>query len=237
MEKKKNYVVFPDGDCYGIDSILEGFDHSFGAFMGGGLFCWPNRFGKKTFANSNQNGDLDLMVVCKEDEIEVYTRPHDICIFEKEHQNDGCPHFQSPGIEDLVPFVTRLKLDGIPGEKFIVHDEESYLISKLLTPIARVPSFVCDIFYKYRWMFPSSFVRRAKSMPYNEFLLTAYWRIVSEEVKRRRGECEICGSKEHLQVHHKTYEHHGYEHMHPEDLQCLCDKCHLKVHEDNGKEK
>ncbi|WP_416212660.1 HNH endonuclease [Nostoc sp. DedQUE04] len=35
---------------------------------------------------------------------------------------------------------------------------------------------------------------------------------------------------ESLQVHHLTYENHGKEHEHLEDLITLCDDCHKKQH-------
>lgn len=72
---------------------------------------------------------------------------------------------------------------------------------------------------------------RIVKMPYADFLRTTYWRGVAYTVKRRAGyACEICGSKEDLVAHHKTYEHHGDETHHLDDLQCLCRSCHEKVH-------
>lgn len=77
-------------------------------------------------------------------------------------------------------------------------------------------------------------IKQIASLPYSEFLETRYWKLISHIVKIDKGfACELCGSKEHLEVHHTSYEHHGDEAHHLEDLICLCHKCHSKQH---GKE-
>ena len=68
---------------------------------------------------------------------------------------------------------------------------------------------------------------RIKAMPYNRFLRTAYWKIVSNHVMEEANyRCSQCRAKTALQVHHLTYEHHGREHVHLEDLAALCKPCH-----------
>lgn len=70
-----------------------------------------------------------------------------------------------------------------------------------------------------------------RSLPYNTFLKTRYWRDVSAFVKNERGGvCEICNSTTRVEVHHLSYSHHGDEYHHLDDLICLCHKCHSKVH-------
>lgn len=72
---------------------------------------------------------------------------------------------------------------------------------------------------------------RIKAMPYKRFLRTAYWRIVSSHVMEAAGyRCSQCRAKTELQVHHLTYEHHGREHVHLEDLVALCKPCHASKH-------
>lgn len=46
---------------------------------------------------------------------------------------------------------------------------------------------------------------------------------------RAQGKCEICGSEENVVIHHNN----GYSNE-PEDLICLCSKCHGKVHSREG---
>lgn len=76
------------------------------------------------------------------------------------------------------------------------------------------------------------------SLTYDEFLSTEYWEIISYYVKITRNfTCESCGKRilimSKLNVHHKTYDHHGEEHR-PEiienDLSLLCEDCHKEYH-------
>jgi len=72
------------------------------------------------------------------------------------------------------------------------------------------------------------------NMNYYSFLHSIYWKIISEYVRQEKGYiCEICGKKrKYMQVHHRTYKHHGYEHLYwNTDLLCLCEKCHKTIHE------
>jgi 5-methylcytosine-specific restriction endonuclease McrA len=69
-------------------------------------------------------------------------------------------------------------------------------------------------------------------LSYKMFLTTPYWKEVSQLAKRKaKFSCQLCGSKENLNVHHKTYEHKGTEINHLEDLIVLCQNCHSKFHE------
>lgn len=70
------------------------------------------------------------------------------------------------------------------------------------------------------------------NMPYRDFLETPYWKGTALFVKRREGwKCSVCGSTGNLDVHHKTYDHHGNEIYHLDELTTLCKECHRKVHE------
>ena len=69
-------------------------------------------------------------------------------------------------------------------------------------------------------------------MSYKSFLQTDYWQIVRGKVLHDRGSaCELCNSRDALNVHHRTYEHHGEEHNHLESLVLLCHSCHAKFHD------
>jgi len=69
-------------------------------------------------------------------------------------------------------------------------------------------------------------------MPYYEFLGSQYWSLIrAVVVSRCHGKCQLCSRPGPFHVHHKTYEHHGYEHAHLEDLICLCRSCHEKFHD------
>jgi len=74
-------------------------------------------------------------------------------------------------------------------------------------------------------------IDRLKGMDYQDFLSTFYWEIVRKYKMVRAGyKCELCNENGVLHVHHKTYEHHGEEHSHLEDLIVLCKDCHAKFH-------
>lgn len=67
-------------------------------------------------------------------------------------------------------------------------------------------------------------------MSYRLFLGTIYWNFVRDYFLNENHKCYDCGSNEKLQVHHLNYEHRGQEHLHLEDLEVLCWKCHEKQH-------
>lgn len=68
-------------------------------------------------------------------------------------------------------------------------------------------------------------------MQYPEFLKSAYWFGVSTVAKSRAGmRCQVCDSGSAIQVHHRTYDTHGAEHVHMEDLTVLCGNCHGLFH-------
>lgn len=68
-----------------------------------------------------------------------------------------------------------------------------------------------------------------KIMPYKEYLQTDHWKQTRKKaLKKAKYKCELCGSKENLNAHHKTYERKGNEL--PEDLIVLCEICHSTHH-------
>lgn len=77
--------------------------------------------------------------------------------------------------------------------------------------------------------------KAVKNLDYYDFLKTPYWDgIRSYKLKKAHYCCELCGKKGVLNVHHKTYEHHGLEHLKgvaDKDLIVLCRDCHEKFHE------
>lgn len=74
--------------------------------------------------------------------------------------------------------------------------------------------------------------RTIRRMPYKEFMQTKYWRLVAIQVKRDAGwRCSLCGCKSNLVVHHTDYKTHGYEMYRFKKLQCVCQKCHKRIHE------
>lgn len=67
-------------------------------------------------------------------------------------------------------------------------------------------------------------------MRYDDYLQTDRWKSLAALVKDRAGrKCQLCGSPERLEVHHRTYERLGREQM--QDLTCLCNLCHSAFHQ------
>lgn len=74
-----------------------------------------------------------------------------------------------------------------------------------------------------------SVIDKLKTMPYDEYLNTEHWNhFRSEAVKFFSGKCVICGGKNHLSVHHKTYENRGRETFN--DVILVCGDCHKMIH-------
>lgn len=72
---------------------------------------------------------------------------------------------------------------------------------------------------------------KIKSCEYKRFLSTEYWRLIRiKKIEESGNHCVKCAQTEHLEVHHVTYEHHGDELHHLNDLIVLCRKCHSTVH-------
>ena len=69
------------------------------------------------------------------------------------------------------------------------------------------------------------------NMPYRAFLRTKYWKMVRQIVLLVNPSCVLCDSRHNLNVHHKRYSHHGWEHLWLErDLIVLCQDCHKRHH-------
>lgn len=75
-------------------------------------------------------------------------------------------------------------------------------------------------------------MRHNKFLLYSDYQRTLYWYHVSQRTKwAAEFQCCRCGRNEDLQAHHLTYEHRGLEAKYPEDLICLCKRCHMEEHE------
>lgn len=121
------------------------------------------------------------------------------------------------------------------GKKRIASTED--FIARYLTPTEQYDKKEARAFstkFVRRWepgLDYAGIATKIQKMQYADFLRTTYWRGIAFSVKRRaKYACEVCGAKEDLAAHHKTYEHHGDEIHHLDDIQCLCRSCHEKVH-------
>lgn len=63
---------------------------------------------------------------------------------------------------------------------------------------------------------------------YYEYLKSAEWQQVRTRLFKLRGrKCELCENTDSLHIHHLTYKRVGHER--DEDLQILCDDCHVGI--------
>ena len=68
---------------------------------------------------------------------------------------------------------------------------------------------------------------------YERYLRSNEWRSKrNQRLKIDGHKCVYCGAKEHLNVHHLTYENVGHEKMC--DLITLCQECHTRLHKGNN---
>lgn len=68
-----------------------------------------------------------------------------------------------------------------------------------------------------------------KRYKYNRYMNSYTWKLKrANRLAIDNYECQKCGSKKNLHVHHKTYKRFGNEKM--KDLATVCQKCHAKIH-------
>lgn len=66
------------------------------------------------------------------------------------------------------------------------------------------------------------------------FYSSTEWQELRQGALSRSGECERCGSKDELTVHHRNYERFGGNET-LDDLEVLCWECHRNTHETEEK--
>lgn len=74
--------------------------------------------------------------------------------------------------------------------------------------------------------------KKRKTFPYSKQLKDKRWFAFREKVFKKKGRfCEICGSTENLQVHHKKYRYPllAWEYK-MKDVMVLCRRCHAEIH-------
>ncbi|NEU73911.1 HNH endonuclease [Hassallia byssoidea VB512170] len=70
------------------------------------------------------------------------------------------------------------------------------------------------------------------SLKYHEYINSQEWQEVRKLALQRSGsKCQICGSKNSLDVHHNSYDNLGNERENLEDLVVLCSEHHQLYHE------
>lgn len=77
-------------------------------------------------------------------------------------------------------------------------------------------------------------IEKLIEMDYKQYLKTKYWKNVRKVMLEIIGkECEVCGDKKGIHIHHFNYHNRGQETFN--DLACLCEQCHFALHNsENG---
>lgn len=71
-----------------------------------------------------------------------------------------------------------------------------------------------------------------RALPYQDFLKSEYWMIVRNYVvENSGGTCVSCKDAAVQEVHHRSYRHHGVEHLYLDDLMPVCRDCHQILQE------
>lgn len=69
------------------------------------------------------------------------------------------------------------------------------------------------------------------SEEYKAYLDSPKWKAIRERaLMRDEYKCRLCGSSEHLHVHHARGAHRFHEENHMEDIITLCEDCHSRIH-------
>lgn len=120
-------------------------------------------------------------------------------------------------LESLLADENMLAPWYLKVQKSVSTKKKEHFIHKYIIRNGKMPDEIGDM------------IRR---MSYRDFLLTPYWKSIALFVKGRTGNrCAICGSTDgRMDVHHKTYSHHGDEIHHLDDLEVVCRKCHKELH-------
>jgi predicted deacetylase len=104
-----------------------------------------------------------------------------------------------------------------------------FTIEDIVTPFATIGTD--DVWDVIKTCDQPTLRHRLQYMKYSQFLRTPYWRVVASKVKHAAGgRCQMCNSDHKIEVHHRTYDFRGQDHLHLKELTCLCRKCHGGYH-------
>lgn len=116
--------------------------------------------------------------------------------------------------------------------KYMIDIFKGYLIDEYDDIVEKRIGFIKNKFHLIPSVYTATDYNLLKSMRYKDFLRTTYWHIVRSHILEiYRNKCVLCDSEHRLNVHHKSYIGHGYEHGCLEDLIVLCKDCHAKFHD------
>ena len=176
---------------------------------------------EKTIYELQQHGYIDYELVKYDSglvsgKFTIYDVPHPITMIRYDYRQNFKNKVSKKEDMFIYKYLT-------PGR----HQKRSFKISTLMQ-ILRDEIVDWDKIYEYI----------NTQMTYEEFLASEYWTIIAQYLKiKNKYTCQKCGKQfkhfKDLNIHHKTYEHHGLEHLEEiqnKDLLCCCKKCHRQEH-------
>lgn len=184
--------------------------------------CCRQSYLEKAIDELQEFGYIDYKLIKRNNGIvdgqfTIYDMPHEITMMRYEYKSD---------------FLKRLTA----AEKTFINNyltvgRHKKRIEKISSLLLEMQNQVVD------WNNIAQYIQM--ELTYEEFLLTEYWLIISQYMKIKSNfTCTDCGKKfkifSQLNVHHKSYERHGWEHLEEvqnEDLVVCCESCHKKRHE------
>lgn len=98
--------------------------------------------------------------------------------------------------------------------------------------------YITYVVYNYnRYQLSSNYHQQLdlarKVVKKRQYMQSQKWRLLSNYIKvRDKHQCQLCNSKQQLEVHHQTYENLFNEKE--EDLITLCRNCHQQIHNKLG---
>lgn len=196
------------------------------------------------FANGGHFDTLKLTEVAMGEQQRANNNDNDIDIVESERRNNDIDNDNVWRRNQVLGEISKYRLDRI-DEFLFAHNVFMSDCADFVNPAIKQIERFMDVWsnlsdntrkniVNYRLYHPSCGRRR-----YNEYLNTPLWKYQASILKLyAHFTCEMCGNKfspNVLRVHHKTYEHIGSEIYYPDDMQVLCVRCHMAVHNIGGK--
>lgn len=131
--------------------------------------------------------------------------------------------------------INILDIKATSDRKYIISEVQLQILAKFLDGLEVMQSIGCE---DYILSFRNGFVsvhrtllikEKEDYMPYVDYLKTEHWSKVRKMMLNKSAyKCQLCSSKEKLNVHHNNYNHMWNETEN--DLIVLCEKCHKKFH-------
>jgi hypothetical protein len=126
--------------------------------------------------------------------------------------------------DDIFDVWWKVEGESLSGSVWRFAEQKDYKDPEMTNEIAS--RVIAKAAFHMGWILAIS-TAEIKAQPYRTFLQSDFWQDVRRRVLARdNGRCRVCDAPERLEVHHRTYDHHGAENLFLNDLTTLCHDCH-----------